>query len=114
MIAMARVLLVEDEEALSRLISWSLLDAGHEVGVVATPAAAVERLSTYRAEVIVFNTVIAHEAKDASKMELIAEPRTVTRIIGVALRPMPPHVREVGVRERLHRLCAASALASSS
>jgi len=42
MIAMARVLLVEDEEALSRLISWSLLDAGHEVGVVATPAAAVE------------------------------------------------------------------------
>ena len=83
MIAMARVLLVEDEEALSRLISWSLLDAGHEVGVVATPAAAVERLSTYRADVIVFNTVIAHDAKDAW-MARIRETATEARILDVS------------------------------
>ena len=74
---------MEDEEALSRLISWSLLDAGHEVGVVATPAAAVERLSTYRPDVIVFNTVIAHDAKDAW-IARIRETATEARILDVS------------------------------
>src|SRR6266566_6854105 len=83
MIAMARVLLVEDEEALSRLISWSLLDAGHEVGVVATPEAAVERLGTYMPDVIVFNTVIAHDKKDAW-MARIRETATRARILDVS------------------------------
>ena len=83
MIAMARVLLVEDEEPLSRLISWALLDAGHEVGVVTTPEAAVERLSTYVPDVVVFNTVIAHDQKD-SWMARIRETAAEARILDVS------------------------------
>jgi DNA-binding NtrC family response regulator len=62
-IAVASVLLIEDEDALTRVLSWYLLDAGHEVAVAASGEAADRKLESYHPEVIVFNTVMEPETK---------------------------------------------------
>lgn len=57
------ILLIEDEAPLSRLIVWSLVDAGFAVAVVPHCADAILRVDTFKPAVIVFNTVIADENK---------------------------------------------------
>lgn len=59
------MLVVEDEAALTRLISWFLLDAGFVVAVVASGNAALDKVRNFKPDAIVFNTVIADDAKKA-------------------------------------------------
>jgi DNA-binding response OmpR family regulator len=61
---MASILLIEDEAALSRLISWSLLEAGFEVALVESASAAEKKLRAYAPDVIVFNTVLPEDEKN--------------------------------------------------
>ena len=67
---MASLLLVEDEGALQRLLSWALLDAGHEVALVRDAASAIDRLADYNPEVIVFNTSMEDGAKAIAMEEM--------------------------------------------
>jgi two-component system phosphate regulon response regulator PhoB len=62
---MASILLIEDESALQRLLSWVLLNAGFEVSVAKTADDAIARLGDYSPDVIVFNTEMDDEAKNS-------------------------------------------------
>ena len=80
---MTSVLVIEDEPGLGRLISWSLLDAGFEVAIVADGDAAIERTASYQPDVIIFNTVVEPDRKE----QLIATLRKRTpksRILDVS------------------------------
>jgi DNA-binding response OmpR family regulator len=77
------VLVVEDEAALTRLISWFLLDAGFEVAVVASGDAALEKVRTFKPDAIVFNTVITDDAKKAC-IEQLRELTPNSRILDVS------------------------------
>ncbi len=77
------MLVVEDEAALTRLISWFLLDAGFEVAVVISGDAAIEKVRTFKPDAIVFNTVIADDAKKAC-IEQLRELTPHSRILDVS------------------------------
>src|SRR5207245_6950168 len=63
-LTMCRVLLVEDDLALMRLLSWALLDAGHEVAEVRTAEdGGVLLIGGLAPDGIVFNTDLSPDAK---------------------------------------------------
>lgn len=80
---MASILLIEDEAALQRLISWVLLEAEFEVSVAATAEEGLERLALYTPDVIVFNTVIPDDAKQ-DLMERMRAAAPSARILDVS------------------------------
>jgi CheY-like chemotaxis protein len=57
------ILLIEDEAALQRLISWFLLDEGYEVSVTDGAETALKRLEHFAPDVIVYNTIMEEEPK---------------------------------------------------
>ncbi len=77
------MLVVEDEAALTRLISWFLLDAGFVVAVVESGDAALEKVTTFKPDAIVFNTVIADDAKK-EWIERLREITPRSRILDVS------------------------------
>jgi CheY-like chemotaxis protein len=77
------ILLIEDEAALQRLISWFLLEEGHEVAVAANAGAALTRLAEYAPDVIVFNTAMEDAAKGAA-MEKMRALAPSARILDVS------------------------------
>lgn len=80
---MTTVLVIEDEPALSRLISWSLLDAGFEVAIVPDGDRAIDKVRTYRPDVIIFNTVIDPPKKNAV-MQALRDLTPRSRILDVS------------------------------
>jgi CheY-like chemotaxis protein len=77
------ILLIEDEAALQRLISWFLLEEGHEVAVAANAGAALTRLAEYAPDVIVFNTAMEDATKGAA-MEKMRALAPSARILDVS------------------------------
>lgn len=81
---MASILLIEDESALQRLISWALLDAQFEVSVAKDAEAGLQRLSEHAPDVIIFNTVMADDEK---------------RVVMERMRAIAPSARILDVSE---------------
>lgn len=67
---MASVLVIEDEQPLTRIIAWALIEADYEVAAVADVAGAIDKLGRWKPDVIVFNTVIADDVKARALEEL--------------------------------------------
>jgi DNA-binding response OmpR family regulator len=81
---MQSVLLIEDEEPLSRLIVSGLVGAGYLVGAVGHCAHALLRLNSFQPDIIVFNTVIGDDDKNACIGSIrLSAPRS--RIIDVSM-----------------------------
>jgi len=80
---MPSLLLIEDEAALQRLLSWLLLDAGYEVSVAASAEDGIDRLSSYQPDAIIFNTTIDDDAKRAA-MVVMRDRAPAARILDVS------------------------------
>ncbi len=80
---MAKVLIIEDEVPLARLLAWLLSDGGHDVTVAAHIPAAVVEAVRVEPDVVVFNTPLPVEEKARIIDDLRAEVEGV-RIIDLA------------------------------
>jgi DNA-binding response OmpR family regulator len=82
-----RVLLLEGDEPLVRLLAWLFEDGGFEVDSVRSPAEALARFPHNQHRVVVLNTGLSPRQKD----ELMAEWRALapaTRFIDITERPI--------------------------
>src|SRR4051812_24959999 len=68
----ARILLIEDEKPLARLIAWVLLDAGHSVTTAQCVGDALETSPDQSPNVVVFNTAAPVPEKAVAVAELKA------------------------------------------
>lgn len=60
---MSSILVIEDEAPRLRLMAWFLIEAGHEIASVASADEALERVQTYKPDLIIFNTVMDDDEK---------------------------------------------------
>jgi len=67
---MASVLVIEDEQPLTRIITWALIEAGYEVAAVAETGSAIAKVGAWQPDVIVFNTVIEDDVKSRALDEM--------------------------------------------
>ena len=76
---MAQILVIENQTRLGAFLGMALMDAGHDVGMVATADLVTERLAASAPELIIFNTGLP--AKE--KSELIAAWRDANQAVKV-------------------------------
>jgi CheY-like chemotaxis protein len=104
--ARASLLLVDDDEMSSQILSYILVDEGYEVDMAATGTAAIEKVSTHRYDLVFLDYVLPdmHGHEVAKRLKAISSSIKIVLLTGytkngdpeenryekIMLKPVPP------------------------